>query len=414
MIRKSIIVVALTLSLIQLTAFGQTDFKPGYYISLDNDTVYGLIDYRGDIRNSRICVFKKDENSESVKFKADEIKRYRFIDSKFYISKLVKTVDGEKYIFVEFLVNGIADLFYYKDADGDHYLIETKDGGLVELKNENEQFYVEGRGEVIRETNKHIGILKVTFADCMEVQSQIDKVKLDHKSLINITKNYHDYVCDGEKCIIYEKKLPILKISWGPVVGYGMADFKLENVNIKFDKSRYIIGGVNLNITIPRLNEKLSLQLGTQLSQRYFYSLHQERNTYFDIHIHSLFVQSSAGIKYTYPKGKLRPTLAVGVSLLKCLNTNERVIQEVVGYSTVTTNEYNAFPFSSTLYGGFAQIGFDYLFSKKLRGFTNLQYFYNTGVSDNPYGIGVFDWSYISYKYNVFIQSVNFNIGLYF
>ena len=34
----------------------QSDFRPGYYITNDLDTVFGLIDYRGEIRDSRICV----------------------------------------------------------------------------------------------------------------------------------------------------------------------------------------------------------------------------------------------------------------------------------------------------------------------------------------------------------------------
>lgn len=186
----------------------QTDFRPGSYISLKNDTVHGLIDYRGDIRNAKFCVFKKDENSKPVKYAPGKIKAYRYTDSKYYISKIVKTKDDEKQVFVEYLVNGIADLFYYRDmqVNGNHYFIETEHGELFELKNEKDTIFIEGKGKFLRETNRHIGLLKVAFADCMEIQPQIDKIELNHKSLINIAKNYHDYVCEEDKCIIYEKK----------------------------------------------------------------------------------------------------------------------------------------------------------------------------------------------------------------
>lgn len=41
-----------------LKGHAQTDFRPGYYTTWENDTVYGLIDYRSEIRNSKICEYR--------------------------------------------------------------------------------------------------------------------------------------------------------------------------------------------------------------------------------------------------------------------------------------------------------------------------------------------------------------------
>lgn len=136
------------------TSFSQSDFQEGYYISWENDTVYGLIDNRSETRNSKQCSYKKDVSSDAVKLSPDDILAYRFIDGKYYISKKINTNIGEEQVFVEFLLNGITNLYFYNNYENYLYIIETKEGKLVNLVNEN---------------NKHIGMLKSTFADCMEI-----------------------------------------------------------------------------------------------------------------------------------------------------------------------------------------------------------------------------------------------------
>ena len=45
----------------------QSDFRPGYIISTTGDTIFGEIDYRGDLSMSNVCRFKNGEN-ETKKF----------------------------------------------------------------------------------------------------------------------------------------------------------------------------------------------------------------------------------------------------------------------------------------------------------------------------------------------------------
>ena len=75
------------LSIIRLNA--QSDFRNGYIIDNNNDTIHGLIDYKGNHANAKKCIFKKDNNSQNQIFTPEEIKGYRFTDSKYYVSKSV-------------------------------------------------------------------------------------------------------------------------------------------------------------------------------------------------------------------------------------------------------------------------------------------------------------------------------------
>ncbi|MFW5658286.1 MAG: hypothetical protein ACOCYF_02455, partial [Bacteroidota bacterium] len=58
----------------------QTDFRPGYIIQNAGDTVYGEIDYRGDLLMGRLCRFKEADNSIKD-YSPYDIAAFRFIDS---------------------------------------------------------------------------------------------------------------------------------------------------------------------------------------------------------------------------------------------------------------------------------------------------------------------------------------------
>ena len=116
---------SLTIFLLTITScFSQQNLMEGYVIELSNDTIYGYIDFRGDIYNSSKCVFFDQPGSESRIFYPGEIVAYRFPGSRYYISKSIKTISGDSTVFLEYLVNGITSLYYLKDNIGDHFFIE--------------------------------------------------------------------------------------------------------------------------------------------------------------------------------------------------------------------------------------------------------------------------------------------------
>lgn len=59
------------------SALSQTNFVPGFIIDNQNDTTHGLIDYRGDTRNCKICVFKSELKAKPVTYEPHQIKAFR-------------------------------------------------------------------------------------------------------------------------------------------------------------------------------------------------------------------------------------------------------------------------------------------------------------------------------------------------
>ena len=68
------------------TVFAQGNYKEAYIITLQNDTVYGFVDFSTDENNSKQCNFKKTLSATDVtQYAPGEIYGYRFVEEgKFY------------------------------------------------------------------------------------------------------------------------------------------------------------------------------------------------------------------------------------------------------------------------------------------------------------------------------------------
>lgn len=363
---KVLLSVLLTVWAIVVNA--QKNFQAAYYISNSNDTIYGQIDNRGDTRNCRICNYRTEADGEVVQFAPGDIAAYRFMDGKYYISIELEINNEVQAVFIEYLVNGISSLYYYRSDRSDHYFIGNSDGELRELTNEDIEFEQDGK-LYKKNSNRFIGQLKTTFSDAPEMQAKLEKAQFQHKSLINLTSEYHDYVCDGEQCIIYEKPPPLLRINVGPVVGFSSSGLKFiyfpNYDEYKYMRSSDIILGLKLNILLPRLNEKLSFIIQTEYSTSYFYgykenNLNSASTIYMDLHAHLTNIKGLFGLQYTYPKGKIRPTVVAGPLLDFNLKSDFKLVNETVIDSNVFTRETYENLFQDESYGAFFSIGFDW------------------------------------------------------
>ncbi len=338
--------IAVILILTYINCYSQNDWKPGYIISNSNDTVHGFIDNRDSKSNSKRCYFRKEESGEKEIFKPEDISGFRFINGKFFVSKTLPDGNPARRVFLEFVVHGKADIFHYKD-DNDYYLIE-KEGKLYELKNTSEIQRTEGTqlaGEktVQHEKKEYIGVLNFLLYDA-RMQSEINNSTLDTRSLINIAKKYHERVCSGEQCIIYEKKSNIhvkLGLHFGEtlnnfnfgdrmVTNYGISSFlgfrfKFENVfnyeeKISFSAditlhrfSKYELGKVKVEDAFLSYNPIV-------VYNNLEYILYSGSKLNVDLKVIALKVPIT--VDYSFSKGKVRPYISLGISNTFILSQN--------------------------------------------------------------------------------------------
>jgi len=272
----------------------QTNFRPGYVIKLNGDTLFGDVDYRGDLLMSKKCSFRAANEKVVVDFTPSEISSYRFINGKYFVAKNVKNST----YYLEFLINGKINIYYLRDEAGEYYFIEKEGLDIVEIPYEEKVKYVDNVPYLV-ESTKHIGFLKVYMQDATNLNSEIESIKKpDHNSLIHLAEDYHNAVCKDESCIIYEKKIPLISIH--PQMEIGVVNY--EDIRDLHDKF-YLTGGIVAHFWLPRSNEKLFFKTGILISE---ILIAQGKELLYKIPLQ---------VEYQYPSGIVRPKLSFGVNL---------------------------------------------------------------------------------------------------
>ena len=270
----------------------------GYVITNSNDTLYGEIDYRGDKLMGQVCKFRSNAGN-IVSYTPYDIAAYRFIDSKYFVSK---EVSGKK-VFLEFLIKGQVNIYYLRDGGDDAYFIDKEDMPLTEIPYEEGIRETDGK-QLFYNTKKHFGILNYYMQDAPEMGKQISKMKKPkHDNLVKLAENYHYAVCtDGSSCIVFEKKLPLIKAAMD---GTGGMEYRHTGESS-------FIGGVLLNLWLPRANEKLYFRTGV-LYSRYEKTIEDD---YVNLeHFKKPIYKIPLMFEYIYPKSVIRPKAAYGWSV---------------------------------------------------------------------------------------------------
>lgn len=271
----------------------QTNFKPAYVITNPGDTIYGEVDSRRDMFMSSVCRFK-DADDVITDYSPHTIMAYRFIDSKYYVSREV----DNKNVFLEYLINGEINMYYMSDETGDHYYLDKDGVRLTEIVYGKGEKIIDGR-EVVLQSTKHMGLLFYYMHDAPELKSKIEDIEVpNHESLIKIAEEYHEAVCDGEKCIVYKKKEPSFQISL-ELLGGSVNYTGLDDVSGQFTFQTGLVG----HIWMPSTNEKMYFKTGVVFSP---FGSSDELDNSFKIPLH---------LEYIYPKGLIRPRLSYGANL---------------------------------------------------------------------------------------------------
>lgn len=292
---STVILLLLTQSL--TFAQDKATFKEGYIITLEGDTLYGEIRYRGDLYLAKNCVFKEKGTSNSINYIPSSIKSYRFTEGRYFVSKKVNKI----YLFLEMLVDGELDLYYYRGDTKDHYLMEKEGIPLSELPYDKDEIVsLEGK-TVANPQNRYLATLRYYMSDAPKIQANIKDSgeNIGHKSLIELTTNYHDEVCKNNSCIVYHRKGFAVKANW-EVLG---------SIEL-FSNSIAPQLGILTHLWLPRTNEKIYLKTG--LIKRFTSSSNKDENNVASDISWTIPFQ----FEYIAPSKKIAPKLAYGWSML--------------------------------------------------------------------------------------------------
>jgi len=376
------------------------NFKGGYIITNQGDTVFGQIDLRTDITNQEQCTFRKTEGEKPVIYRPFEIQGYRFTDDgKYYVSKNIE-IKGDKIdAFVEYLVKGMMNLYYYACKDNsyffpedgnkyidykgyiEYYFFEDENGKMVSISKKPDK--IEDLGYV-KEDNNYKGAIRVYFYNVKDIANGADNTEFTQKSMINIAKKYHKAVCTtGEECVVYQRKKPDYNGEIFKIAVYSGVQFTNYHYNY-YDylgyKKKYFpinsfspIVGLEMTFKNPRWTNQVAFQIDILLSMLY----QNKKNLVSpDSHIEVREYKTpaptiQAGLQYIYPKYKFRPTVGAGFAYSH--NFSKEIIPNFLG--------------------GYGYLGFDYkvkknsalIFRLNFKGFAAVRFAVFGAKSDNVY-----------------------------
>lgn len=309
-----------------VSVYAQSNYRPGFIITLKQDTVYGQIDFRTDRINALRCVFKSKEDAEPVTCLPFEITGYRFTDDgKYYVSRMIKTDEDKEAmpVFLEYLLEGIKSLYYYESKDNREFYFIQDGKQLVVLdapeleKMKREGFIANGQ------TDRYVPTLQYIFRDCPGLAPEILKTTFSHKGLIKIAKEYHDAVCTTNKeCIIFENKAGKRKgvqVLFTPYAGIVQYDYQSLG-NAQRPELSYMVG-INLAVTNRRWKRVLSGVVDFSLSRLTMLPNPPYNTPEYDLTATAFSIK--LGIRLEYPKGKVRPFLEGGGDFFKRLKKDE-------------------------------------------------------------------------------------------
>jgi hypothetical protein len=322
-------------------AFSQSEFKDGFIISNTNDTIFGKINMMSNYRNSKTCEFIQNDSETTQSYSPGDIKGYRIEGLKYYVSKEIPLQNKKTLVFLEFLVQGIVNLYYYRDPLFEHYFIE-KNGNLILLSNENKTLLTDGGVEYTTQSNQYKGALNYAFQDSKEFQKIVNKTNFSYNSLISGTKAYHNSVCDEYSCIDYTRSTKLI-LFFEPVAGFIMSDFRYKTSSDKVFDYQPVIGA-NIRYISNRFRNLWSFSTG----------LHYSRNNYFGEFANSMFTSNDLfGIsmkysilrlplmlEYTMNTKKIQPFVYLGYVFSIQLNVEKKLTDVYYDYAFETRTEY--------------------------------------------------------------------------
>lgn len=351
------------------SVLGQRDFRSGYIISLENDTLEGWVDYRSNLQNYGSCLFKSERGE--VEYTPSQIKGFGYINDKFFSSQIV---DGS---FVEVLVVG--QLSLYKSRD---YYLFQKNSELFEIKSKMVEIELAGETRV-KETSHWRGLTSYLVSDCLtNTNDLVSNLKLEEQSLARIVVRYNK--CTGSDFKEFKSIKPWAKIDYGVAVGIASSTIK-TNAGGSFsylDKSYSSVDptiGLLLTISSPRVSEKFSIQTELHFIKSSYSALTEVSGSFTEYHdtfINFQTVSFPFSLKYSLAEKKYGGYLQGGASYEYHISSEAKLMSERVTGSVVDTYpDRQAFEINKSHIGYWGGVGLLKPFSR-FKGNVTLRYFY--------------------------------------
>ncbi|MDO6390580.1 PorT family protein [Pontibacter sp. BT731] len=263
--------------LLSVPVAAQSDYKPGYVVLPQGDTLQGQVSYRTDALGKTIG-FKRDGQSTTASYTANDLAGYGFPGDRNFRTRTLDHADtlAAEYVFMQELVRGTMSLYVYKGT----YFVDKRDSSekLHKLYITKET-YVNTYGITAqRDINHYVRTLNTLMQDCFEMFQRVERVKLAEKSLVDLITAYNTCAGDPQEQITFKESKKWFAIRPGVVAGMSHTSLHfsakderyLHLDHAEFNSNTHPTFGLALLLYSPRINQNASLLLEGRYAQNSF------------------------------------------------------------------------------------------------------------------------------------------------
>jgi hypothetical protein len=269
------------LVLLPFFSIAQTNFKPGYIVTLKGDTIKGFVDYKDWTRNPKDVNFKSNNATNPQIYNAKDIEAFAVTGVEYYKSYNGKISQNRvdfsnfsievdtTYITDAVFLRGLSagknvTLLQYSDAIKDRYFIAPKNGQVAELVY---RAYLGGDDRVTKvfETKykQQLHILRTVYRpDDASLINEIQNTNYNQKALLKIVKKLNNGV--DELTMVSQSKSGF-RFFAGAGINAGTISFK-DNITLLESSNTNIGPMINVGLDLLFNKNIGKLFLRTELS----------------------------------------------------------------------------------------------------------------------------------------------------
>lgn len=378
----------------------QKNFTEGYIVTLDGDTIPGLINVKDFNLSYEQCQFKPENSKEKTTYAPRDIMGYGLGDYAYFISGVISEVEPEKPSkFVEVLITGHLSLFRYKE----HFIFQKDTLPHIVLVGSPPIREQNGVYTNLKANLAHVGLLTYLFKDCPDIVISASNTAVNKDKLMKLTRQFNN--CKGFESKTYSIKKKLVKFSPSVYANMGSTklmydesinkngDHFLENVDAAKNSLRQM--GIGAGFILPRISDRLMVELGVNFSSFDYSRIYNKPislgnnvigEQIDDVKLAGKLVKIPLVFQYTFlPRANTSPYIRTG-AIFRSYQYEETGRANQVIYRTYQTEDYFDYEISNPFPGLYVAAGIEQKLGKHIGVFLQVQLekFSGFGAFDRP------------------------------
>lgn len=299
------------------------DYRPGYVVKNDLDSVNGFVAYRSDSKNLLQCVFRETKDGETKSYNPEQLKSFGFHGDKKFRSVTAPQEEGpSKKVFAKQLVFGKMSLYKIRK----NFVVQVRDT-LIFLPVPKSKDIKNSEGYWSKRDKRYVGVLNYLIKDC---QLSADEASYTEGDLTNLLLNYNR--CKGAAVSLTNHK-PLGKLNFLIFGGYARSEMDMDLfTDVSFSPGYAVLGGIGLELSSPRIFDRLffttEVWYHKSFYQAYEYGPFAGNILHQDIYLDVSYVKIPIGFRYNF-HNENTPYVKVGMSLTALNDIEIRTWEEV-------------------------------------------------------------------------------------